>query len=113
LKRSPRVAKVLAFVDRQLRRFGVGVLVVAPLPTIALLVGAARARFVPFLCSLLVGLALWSTATYYLGEALARWTDLFTATLDENLLESTLICIGVVAAQQTIVHFLRRRRARA
>jgi membrane protein DedA with SNARE-associated domain len=113
LQRSPRLAKLLALVDRQLRRFGVGVLILAPLPTIALLVGAARGRLAPFVCSLLVGLALWSSATYYLGEALSRWTDLFTATLDENLLESTLICISVVAAQQTIAHFLRRRKARA
>ena len=50
-------------------------LVVAPLPTLALLVGAGRGRFGPFLGALLVGLALWSSATYYLGEALARWTD--------------------------------------
>lgn len=113
LERSPRLHKVLAFVDRQLRRFGVGVLIVAPLPTIALLVGAARGRVVPFVCSLLVGLALWSSATYFLGEALSRWTDLLTATLDENLLESTLIGVSVVAAQQTVAHFLRRRKARA
>ena len=113
LERSPRLAKLLAFMDRQLRRFGAGVLIIAPLPTIALLFGAAHGRFAPFVCSLLVGLALWSSATYYLGEALARWTDLLTATLDENLLESTLICISVVAAQQAIAHVLRRRKARA
>lgn len=113
LQRSPRLAKLLAFVDRQLRRFGLGVLVVAPLPTLALLVGAARGRFLPFVCSLLVGLALWSSATYYLGEALSRWTDVLTATLDENLLESTLICISVVALQQTIALLRRRRKARA
>jgi membrane protein YqaA with SNARE-associated domain len=113
LERSPRLAKLWAFMDRQLRRFGAGVLILAPLPTIALLLGAAHGRFAPFFCSLFVGLAIWSSATYYLGEALARWTDLLTATLDENLLESTLICITVVAAQQTIAHFLRRRKARA
>jgi membrane protein DedA with SNARE-associated domain len=113
LQRSPRLAKLLAFVERQLRRFGVGVLVVAPLPVIALLVGAGRGRVAPFVCSLLVGLALWTTATYDLGEALARWTDVFTAALDENLLESTVICVGGVALQQTVAHFLRRRRARA
>jgi len=112
LERSPRLDRLLAFVDRQLRRFGVGVLIVAPLPTVALLLGAARGRFVAFLGSLLVGLALWSSATYYLGEALARWTDLLTATLDENLLESTLVCVAVVALQQAVAHFLRRRKAR-
>jgi membrane protein DedA with SNARE-associated domain len=110
---SPRLAKLLAFVNRQLVRFGVGVLVVAPLPTVALLVGASGRPLVPFVCSLLVGLAVWSAATYYLGEALSRWTDLLTASVDENLLESTLICIGLVALQQTISLVLRRRKARA
>jgi membrane protein DedA with SNARE-associated domain len=113
LERSPRLAKLLAFADRQLRRFGAGVLILAPVPTVALLFGAAHGRVAPFVCCLLVGLALWSSVTYYLGEALSRWTNLVTATLDENLLESTLICISVVVAQQTIAHFLRRRKARA
>jgi membrane protein DedA with SNARE-associated domain len=113
LQRSARLDRLLAFVDRQLRRFGVAVLIVAPLPTVALLLGATRGRFGSFLAALFVGLALWSSATYYLGEALARWTDLLTATLDENLLGSTLVCVGVVALQQAVAHFLRRRKARA
>ena len=113
LQRSPRLAKVMAFVDRQLRRFGVGILVVAPLPVIALLVGAGRGRVAPFVGSLLVGLTLWTGATYYLGEALARWTDLLTASIDENLLESSVICVSVVAVQQAVALLWRRRKARA
>lgn len=112
LERSPRLAQLLAFVERQLRRFGVGLLVLAPLPTLALLVGVGRGRVAPFVCSLLAGLALWTTATYYLGDALSHWTDLLTASLDENLLEATLICVAAVALQQTIAYLLRRRKAR-
>jgi membrane protein DedA with SNARE-associated domain len=104
--------RALAWVERLFARFGVLVLVVAPAPTVALLAGSARSRLPAFLIALTVGHLLWNTATFYLGDAFARWTDVLTASLGENLLESTLVCVLLVTLQQGIAH-LRRRRQRA
>lgn len=112
-RRYPRLAKLVAWVERLFARFGVLVLVVAPAPTVALLAGAARSRLPAFLLALTAGHLLWNTATYYLGDAFARWTDLLTASLGENLLESTLVCVALVGVQQGISLLLRRRRQRA
>ena len=111
-QRYPRLAKLVAWVERLFARFGVLVLVVAPAPSVALLAGSARSRLPAFLLALTVGPVLWTTATFYLGDAFARWTDLLTASLGENLLESTLVCVLLVALQQGVA-LLRRRRQRA
>ena len=109
-QRHPRLARLVRFVERLFARFGVAVLVVAPVPTIAVLAGAARSHLGLFLLALTVGHALWNTVTQYLGDAFARRTALLTAFLDEHLLESTLVCIGVIALQQGVMR-LRRKRA--
>jgi membrane protein DedA with SNARE-associated domain len=111
-QRYPRLAKLVAWVERLFARFGVLVLVVAPAPSVALLAGSARSRLPAFLLALTVGHLLWSTATFYLGDAFAHWTDLLTASVGENLLESTLVCVLLVALQQGVA-LLRRRRQRA
>lgn len=111
-QRYPRLAKWVAWVERLFGRFGVLLLVLAPAPSVALLAGAARSPLPAFLVALTVGHLLWTTATFYLGDAFARWTDLLTASVGENLLESTLVCVLLVALQQGIA-LLRRRRQRA
>jgi membrane protein DedA with SNARE-associated domain len=111
-QRYPRLAKLVTWVERLFARFGVLVLVVAPAPTVALLAGSARSRLPAFLLALAVGHLLWNTATFYLGDAFALWTDVLTASVGENLLESTLVCMLLVALQQGFV-YLRRRRQRA
>lgn len=110
-QRHPRLAQLVRFVERLFARVGVALLVVAPAPTIAVLAGAARSRLSLFLLALTLGHALWNTVTQYLGDAFARRTDLLTAFLDEHLLESTLVCVAVVALQQGVMRVLRRRRA--
>jgi len=111
--RHPRLARLVRFVERLFARFGVAVLVVAPAPTIAVLAGAARSRLGLFLLALTLGHAIWNTITQYLGDTFARRTDLLTAYLDEHLLESTLVCVGVVVLQQGVTRLLRRKRAPA
>lgn len=111
-QRYPRLANLVVWVERLFARFGVLVLVVAPAPTVALLAGSARSRLPAFVLALTVGHLLWNTVTYYLGDAFARWTDLLTASIGENLLESTLICVLVVGLQQGITALVRRRRQR-
>jgi membrane protein DedA with SNARE-associated domain len=111
-QRYPRLAKLVTWVERLFGRIGVLLLVVAPAPSVALLAGAARSRLPAFLVALTVGHLLWTSATFYLGDAFARWTDQLTASVGENLLESTLVCVLLVALQQAIA-LLRRRRQRA
>lgn len=108
-QRHPRLARLVRLVERLFARIGVALLVLAPLPTVAVLAGAARSRLISFLLALSVGHALWNTGTQYLGDAFARRTDLLTAFLGEHLLESTLVCVAVVALQQAVARLMRRR----
>ncbi len=110
-ERYPTLAQLLTWVERQFERFGALVLVVAPAPVVAVLAGAARARPIVALLAFALGQALLNALTVYLGEAAARWTDLLTAYVGENLLESSLICVGLVSLQQGFA-LLRRRRER-
>jgi membrane protein YqaA with SNARE-associated domain len=109
-ERYPRLARFVSWLERLFARWGVGFLVLAPAPTVALFAGAARAHFVAFVLALLVGHALWNSVTYFVGDALAIWTDLLTDFIGEHLLESTLVCIALVTLQQTVSRLLRRRR---
>lgn len=108
-QRQPRMNKLLGFVEKLFRRFGVPLLVVAPAPTLAFLAGVSARRLRTVLPALIVGHALWNAAAYYVGDALAERTDSFVDFLDEHLLESTLACVGFVALQQLVRRLFRRR----
>lgn len=110
-ERYPRLARLVGLAERTFQRFGAGLLLLAPAPVIAVLAGSARARFGVFLLALSVGHALWNSLTYFVGDALARVTDLLTMFLGEHLLESTLACVLLVSLQQGISAYFRRRRA--
>ena len=112
-QRYPRVARLIAWIERLFMRWGVALLVVAPAPTVALFAGAARSHFFAFLLAVTAGHALWNSVTYYVGNTLAAWTDLLTSFIGENLLESTLVCVAAVALQQAFSSWSRRRRAAA
>lgn len=109
-ERYPRLARLVGLVESLFQRWGVALLVLAPAPTVAVFAGAARSRFVVFLAALTLGHALWNSITYSVGDALAVWTDLLTSFVGENLLESTLVCLGVVALQQALSQLASRRR---
>lgn len=109
-QRYPKLAKLVAYLERLFARLGVLLLVVAPVPTLAVLAGAARGSFFRFLGALTLGHALWNTGTYYLGDAFASWTAVLTEGLGDHLLESTLVCVLLVVVQQSI-SLLRRRRS--
>jgi membrane protein DedA with SNARE-associated domain len=109
-ERYPRVARLVAWVERLFARWGVWLLVLVPAPTVALFAGAAPSRFIAFLAAVVLGHVLWNSVTVYVGDAFAIWTDLLTSFLGEHLLESTLICIAVVALQQLISRRMPRRR---
>jgi membrane protein DedA with SNARE-associated domain len=99
-ERHPRLTRLVKFFERLFARWGMIVLLVAPLPALAMLAGAARARFWTFLGAVLAGHVFWNTLTYHVGDALGRFTDQLTEFLRHHLLESTLVCIALVALQQ-------------
>jgi membrane protein DedA with SNARE-associated domain len=108
--RYPRLGRWVGWVERVFARWGVWLLVPAPTPTVALIAGAARSRFIAFLVAVTLGQALWIGVTVYVGDAVALWTDLLTTFLGEHLLESTLVCVALVALQQALSRLGRRRR---
>lgn len=107
-QRHARLASFVRFLEGLFARFGVALLVVAPAPTLALFAGAARSRLAPFLAALTLGHLLWNTVTHYLGDALARRTEVFTDFLGEHLFESTLIAIALVVLQQGVSRWRRK-----
>ena len=108
-QRYPRLARLVALLERLFARFGVLLLIAAPVPTVAVLAGAARSRLVHFLPAVVVGLTLWTSLTYTVGDALSRWTDLLTAFLTEHLLESTAVCVVLVVLRQSYLRFAKLR----
>jgi len=109
-RRYPTLARFVGWLERLFARWGVWLLVPAPAPTVALLAGAARSRFIAFVIAVTLGQALWISLTVYVGDALAVWTDLLTTYLGEHLLESTLVSVALVMLQQALS---RRRRRQA
>jgi membrane protein YqaA with SNARE-associated domain len=110
-QRYPRIWRLVGWLEQTFRRWGLALVVLAPVPVVALLAGAARGSVFRFLLALSVGHLLWNSATYYVGDAFAVWTDVLTSFIGENLLESTLACVAAVAAQQALSRFVARRRA--
>jgi membrane protein DedA with SNARE-associated domain len=101
-ERYPRLARFVAWIEGLFTRWGVWLLILVPAPTVAVFAGAARSRFVAFLVAVTLGHAAWTTVTVYVGDAIAAWTDRLTTFLGEHLLESTLVCIALVALQQML-----------
>jgi membrane protein DedA with SNARE-associated domain len=108
-QRYPRLARLVRVLERLFARWGVLLLTIAPAPTVVVLAGAARSRFVLFLPAVVAGLALWTAVTYTLGDFFSRWTALLTDFLDVYLLESTLVCVALVTLQQGYVRLLKTR----
>ena len=112
-QRYPRLARIVQWLERLFARFGVALLVIAPAPTLALFAGAARSRFFWFVSALFMGHAFWNTVLLYVGDAFARTTDELTAFLSEHLIESTLVCVALVAISQVFSRLRRRARSTA
>ena len=108
-QRYPRLWRFVVWVERLFARFGAWLLLVAPVPTVALFAGAARTRFIAFLLAVTVGHALWNGVVVYVGDAVAVWTDLFTSFIGEHLLESTFVCVAFVMLQRALSRRARRR----
>jgi membrane protein DedA with SNARE-associated domain len=108
-QRYPRLARWVRLLEKAFSRWAVPVVVLAPVPTVAVLAGAARMRLTVFVPLVLVSLGFWTAVTYGIGDALSHWTELLIAFLRERLLESTLVCMALVALQQGYVQLSRLR----
>jgi len=106
-QRYPRLAPLIRFLERAFGRFGALLLLLAPMHSLTVLAGAGGTRFVAFLVSVTAGQAFWVTVTFYFGDAIAAWTGPVIAFLSEYLVESTLVCVALVAAQQILSRLKR------
>jgi len=105
--RARRLGRVLRVLERLFERFGPAVLIVAPFPALCVVAGAARTRLAVFLPALLLGHCVWTGTTVWLGARFADSSQLVIDFFAQRLLESTLVCVALVAAYQ---YFSRRRR---
>jgi membrane protein DedA with SNARE-associated domain len=106
--RARRMGKALRTLERVFARVGALLLLALPFLTVCVLAGAARTRVLVFLPALLAGHCLWVITTVWLGTHFAAEAQLVVDFFAERLFESTLVCVGLVAAYQL---FTRRRRA--
>jgi len=106
--RARSLGKALRALERLFTRVGALLLLALPFLTVCILAGAARTRVLVFLPALLVGHCLWVVTTVWLGTRFAAQTQLVVDFFAERLFESTLVCLGLVAAYQLLT---RRRRA--
>ncbi|MDF3070585.1 MAG: hypothetical protein K0R38_6186 [Polyangiaceae bacterium] len=102
----------MSWLSRALHRIGAPLLLLLPVPTVALLAGGARRRLPVVAACLLVGQAVYTTVVILLGEAVAEWTHQLTAFLREHLLVSTLVCASLIALSR-LARAVRGRRTKA
>lgn len=105
--RARSLGKALRALERLFERVGAGLLIAAPFLSLCVLAGAARTRLVAFLPALLAGHCIWVGATVWFGKRIAAQSQVVVEFFAERLLESTLVCVALVAAQQLVT---RRRR---
>lgn len=106
--RARNLGKALRVLERLFTRLGAPILIALPFLTLCILAGAARARLVLILPALVFGHCIWAGTTIWLGTRFADSTQMLVDFLATRLLESTLICCALVAAQQ---FFTRRKRS--
>ncbi|HWA76793.1 MAG TPA: hypothetical protein VG937_30880 [Polyangiaceae bacterium] len=107
-RRSARMGRLFRALERLFARWGAPILLLLPFGSLCVLAGAARTRFIAFLSATLLGHTLWVGATYYIGALLSGLSDRFLGFVSDHVWECTIICVGLVLAQQLIA----RRRAR-
>lgn len=105
--RFPRVARLMGWLEGLLGRWGPLLLVPFSSYTLVGLAGVTRMPLRAFLLGAGLGNAIYMAAAVWLGESVARYSELFIAWLAQHLVESTVVCVLAVVIQQ----LLRRRRA--
>lgn len=111
-QRAPRFSRFILFLERMFERFGLYLLFVVPLPSIAVLAGAARTRWLWVVLAGGAGQLVWMALTVQFGEAVAGWTRPILAFLSRHVVESTLVAAALVGLQQ-LVAYQKRKSSRA
>lgn len=106
--RARGLGKALRALERLFQRVGAVLLLVAPFVSLCVLAGAARTRLVAFVPTLVLGHCIWASTTVWLGQRVAAQSQIVTEFFAERLLESTLLCVGLVAAHQLVIRRKRR-----
>ncbi|MBX3131707.1 MAG: hypothetical protein KF718_33630 [Polyangiaceae bacterium] len=110
-RRFPRFGKLVRIAERLFARVGAPLLLFIPLQSIALLAGAARTRFFTFLGFVSVGQFCMVLITYLFGDAITKWTEPILVFLSEHVVETTIACATLVALQQGVAYYRKRRGA--
>lgn len=107
--RYPRVGAFARALERLFVRRGVLLLVIFPSYTLSAVAGAARSPWRPFLLATLLGQTLVTAAYVFLGEAITTWTAPILGWLKDHMVESTVVCVVAVLAQQLWSSVRKRR----
>jgi len=107
-QRARSLGKALRTLERVFARVGAVLLLALPFLSVCVLAGAARTRVRVFLPTLVVGHSLWVSTTIWLGTRFAAQTQAVVDFFAERLLETTVVCVVLVAGYQ----LLSRRRQR-
>ena len=99
-KKQPWLKKLIDLAERMFVRFGGWMVLVLPVFSVAGLAGVGRLPLYKFVLATIPGQIAWAYVMVYFGDAVSNWTEPIIAFLSEHLLESTLICIGLVAIHQ-------------
>lgn len=100
--RARRLGSALRALERLFARVGAVLLLPLPLLSLCVLAGAARTRFAYFTPAILLGHCIWIGTTVWLGARFSAASQVVIDFFSERLLESTLVCIALVAVQQVL-----------
>jgi len=105
--RARRLGKALRALERVFAKVGPMLLLAVPFLTVCILAGAARTRLLVFVLALVTGHFLWVFTTIWLGTRFATEAQAVVDFFSARLIESTVVCVALVAAYQ----FMTRKRA--
>ena len=108
--RAVRTGRFLRWLEHSLERWGAGVLLVLPMPTVVIVAGVAGTRLRTSMLAVVLGQCFWTTATWFFGDAVLELTTPVVEFLARHVPGATLVCAVIIVATQART-WLRRRRA--
>lgn len=112
-ERFGATGRFLRWCERSLARYGIGLVLVAPTPTLAVLSGMAGTSIGWTTLAMTVGQCVYVGLTFAFGSAITELTAPVLAWLAAHVVEATLACVAIVVLWQAWARWRRHRRARA
>ncbi len=112
-RKTPRLHQLLVRFERVFVAYRAPTLVLWPSYTCCTVAGVTRTPLRTFLPWMALGQVAFVLFWYVLGNAASRWTDLLVAWLRGHIVETTVVCLLVIGAQQLASHVRQRRGAKA